>query len=112
MALNLIEALVGSTIFLTGVLAAAPLIVESVAASRRADDLLQATLLARKHLDDLRSEVRRGDSPVSSEIEERGFLIMRSVDSSDPDFYLLNVTALTRRDLQKRVELIALMERP
>ncbi|MBI2838846.1 MAG: hypothetical protein HYX75_11050 [Acidobacteria bacterium] len=112
MGFNLVDAFIGATIFMFGVLAGAPLVTESARATRRADQLLDATLVAQRTLDSARARIRRGESIQSGVEEESGFRLIRTADNGDPDFIRLCVTVYPVGSSRRLVEIIALVERP
>jgi Tfp pilus assembly protein PilV len=112
MGFSLLDAMLGSTIFLFGALASAPLLVESARASQRSLELLDATSLAQRHLSELKAAIRNGKEPEAAAVEEDGFNVVQSSDRSDPDFYRLSVSVFSTRSSRMLVELISLVERP
>ncbi len=112
MGFNLLEAMLGSTIFLFGAVAAAPLLTETARACHRSEDLLRATTVAQKHLNSIRTAIRKGEDAYSEAIEKEGFRLVQSVDGSDPGFYRLSIYVFPKNEPRMLVELISLVEKP
>lgn len=112
MGMNLLDAILGSALFLFCVLAAAPLLTESARATRRSDQLLDATLAAQRQLDALRTGIKRGEVAQHDRVEDSGFTVARHIEPWDADFYRLSVAVHAKGDVRRLVELIALAERP
>ncbi|MEW6367729.1 MAG: hypothetical protein AB1714_24115 [Acidobacteriota bacterium] len=112
MGLNLLEALVASSVFLFGAMAVAPLLTEAASAARRADSLLEATTVAQNSLDSLRDAIQRGEPVESYECDQAGFHVVQSVGSLDADFYCLSVAVSEMRGRRNLVELISFVEKP
>jgi len=112
MGFSLLDAVLGSSIFLFGVVASAPMLTETVRAANRADRLVSATEVAQRQMTSVRSAIRRGESVASGVVDEGGFHVVQSVDVTDPDFFRIGVYVFPKDDNRMLVEMIGLVEKP
>ncbi len=112
MGFNLLDVMLGSSIFLFGVLASAPLLTESARASHRASKLLEATTLAQKRMSLVRNAIRSGRPAGAGACDEDDYQIIESIGGNDPDFYRVSIAILSKSERRMLVELIGLVEKP